>query len=157
MTVATWVCCSITSATHTRYALRGCCQGRSWRPCAACQRSRRVEKAVAPKRDSYCDGGGDSVFGCSAGAGCDGAGCAGAGCAGAASPDAGAVPGAGAGAGFGASFLLRKSLSLLLAFSLTFFSSFLSSSLALPFSAPPTSTLTLGAYQLPLTLIGSFR
>src|SRR5699024_9873759 len=39
MTVATCVCCSMISATQTRYGVRGCCHGRSWRPCASNQAS----------------------------------------------------------------------------------------------------------------------
>jgi len=37
MTVATWVCWSITSESQMRYALRVPCHGRSWRPWARCQ------------------------------------------------------------------------------------------------------------------------
>ena len=32
-TVLTCVCCSMISLSQTRYGVRGCCQGKSWRPC----------------------------------------------------------------------------------------------------------------------------
>src|SRR5688572_6801690 len=45
MTVATCVCCSITSESHTRYASRVPCHGRSWRPWLRCQRATRAAKS----------------------------------------------------------------------------------------------------------------
>src|SRR5512137_368497 len=50
MTVATCVCCSITSDSQTRYGSRVRCQGRSCRPLLACQATSRAAKARPPLR-----------------------------------------------------------------------------------------------------------
>src|SRR5690349_5960039 len=52
-TVATWVCCNMISLTQTRYGERGCCHGKSWRPCASNQRSSRAaNESLFTCRDS---------------------------------------------------------------------------------------------------------
>src|SRR5208283_3663626 len=44
ITVATWVCCSITSDTQTRYGVGSVCQGKPLRPCRSNQVSSRSAK-----------------------------------------------------------------------------------------------------------------
>src|SRR5579883_2502775 len=51
MTVATCVCCSMISETHTRYAVRWRCHGRSCRPWRACQPMSEEAKSRRPARD----------------------------------------------------------------------------------------------------------
>src|SRR3546814_7371932 len=54
MTVVTCVCCSITSDSQTRYGARGCCQGRSWRPCASNHCSTRSAKDFMARMWAGC-------------------------------------------------------------------------------------------------------